>query len=253
MEKLDLQNSSCIRTFTGKYMNVFEPTLDMIDIEDIAHALSHACRWAGHVPRFYSVAEHSIHCANLIVDKSQAFEALMHDASEAYLVDVPRPIKHRLLEYKAIEDNLMRLIAEKFGFKYPMSEEVKNIDNQLLQMEWDGLILGNVDHKELLSLPPVEAKALTAQQFYYQSDAYEDDTLWCPEYCDAILPNEYPPNRFKCDIYGQQSVDLTNAGPIIQEQLKWSKEKYAKEISAFVKAFCEDKVKVCWGVVTFYS
>jgi 5'-deoxynucleotidase YfbR-like HD superfamily hydrolase len=146
-------------------MNVFEPTLDMIDIEDIAHALSHACRWAGHVPRFYSVAEHSVHCTDLIVDKSQAFEALMHDASEAYLVDVPRPIKHRLPEYKAIEDNLMRLIAEKFGFIYPMSEEVKNIDNQLLQMEWDCLIIGNVDHKELLSLTSDEAKWMFLHTF----------------------------------------------------------------------------------------
>ena len=89
----------------------------------------------------------------------------MHDASEAYLVDVPRPIKHRLPEYKAIEDNLMRLIAEKFGFIYPMSEEVKNIDNQLLQMEWDCLIIGNVDHKELLSLTSDEAKWMFLHTF----------------------------------------------------------------------------------------
>lgn len=103
------------------------------------------------------------------------------------------------------------------------------------------------------SVDYVETKTLTGQDFYYQSDVYEDNTLWCPEYCDVILPNEYPAKRFKCDIDGQQSVDLTNAGPIIQEQLKWFKEKYAKEIAAFVKAFGEDKVKVCWGVVTFYS
>lgn len=103
------------------------------------------------------------------------------------------------------------------------------------------------------SVDYVETKTLNAKQFYYESDVYEDDKLWCPEYCDAILPDEYPPNRFECDIDDNQSVDLTNAGPIIEQQLKWFKEKYAKEIATFVKAFGEDKVKVCWGVVTFYS
>jgi len=161
----NLHTTDCIRTFTGRYMNVFEPTLDMIDIEDIAHALSHTCRWGGHVPKFYSVGEHSVHCADLITDQSQSFEALMHDASEAYLLDIPRPIKRRLSEYKVIEDNLMVLIAEKFGFKYPLSEEVKVIDNQLLQMEWDTIIIGNINHKELIIWNPEEAKNTFLHRF----------------------------------------------------------------------------------------
>ena len=161
----NLHTTDCIRTFSGRYMSVFEPTLDMIDVEDIAHALSHICRWGGHVPRFYSVGEHSVHCADLINDQSQAFEALMHDASEAYLVDVPRPIKHKLCEYKTIEDNLMKLIAEKFGFKYPLSEEVKIIDNVLLQMEWDGIVIGNINHKELMIWNTEEAKNMFLYRF----------------------------------------------------------------------------------------
>ena len=165
----NLHTTDCIRTFTGRYMNVFEPTLEMIDIVDIAHALSHICRWGGHVPKFYSVGEHSVHCANLINDKSQAFEALMHDASEAYLVDIPRPIKHKLSQYKTIEDNLMKLISEKFGFQYPLSKEVKTIDNTLLQMEWESLIISNVTnnvkHKEIALWTPEEAKYMFLQKF----------------------------------------------------------------------------------------
>ena len=99
----------------------------------------------------------------------------------------------------------------------------------------------------------VETKTLTPQQFFFQSDLCNDDGLWCPEYCDAILPNNYPPNNINVDINNQNSVDLTNVGSIIEEQLKWFNEKYVKEITAFKQAFGEDKIKICWGVVTFYS
>ena len=162
----NLHTTDCIRTFTGRYINVFEPTLDMIDIEDIAHGLSHTCRWGGHVQKFYSVAEHSVHCCDLILDKNQVFEALMHDASEAYLLDIPKPIKNRLTEYKIIEDNLMKVISEKFGFNYPLSQEVKDVDNLLLQMEWNTIIIGDIHHKELLSLASPDAKALFLNAFH---------------------------------------------------------------------------------------
>lgn len=118
----NLFTANCIRTFTGKYMNVFEPTEDMICIEDVAHALSNQCRFGGHLPKFYSVAQHSLMCCEMATPERK-LEALLHDASEAYLLDVPKPIKQRLSNYKEIEDNLMRLIAKKFGFQYPLSEE----------------------------------------------------------------------------------------------------------------------------------
>ncbi len=68
----------------------------------------------------------------------------MHDASEAYLLDIPRPIKNKLSNYKEIEDNLMSLIASKFGFEYPLFPEVKAIDDLMLQREWDQLMLGRL-------------------------------------------------------------------------------------------------------------
>jgi len=136
----DLYTPNCIRTFTGIYMNVFEPTLEMICIEDIAHALSNQCRFGGHLPQFYSVAQHSLICSQTVGDEYK-LQALLHDASEAYLLDIPRPIKQGLSNYKEIEDKLMILIAEKFGFKYPLESPVKEIDNEMLQFEWEHLML----------------------------------------------------------------------------------------------------------------
>lgn len=142
----DLFKKDCIRTFTGLYVNVFEPTEDMICIEDIAHALSNQCRFGGHLPYYYSVADHCLNCSYFIEDPGKKLEMLLHDASEAYLLDIPSPIKKRLRDYKKIEYNLMRVIAEKFGFQYPLSPEVKKVDELLLQLEWDVLMLRkNID------------------------------------------------------------------------------------------------------------
>lgn len=115
--------------------------MDMICIEDIAHALSYQCRFGGHLPKFYSVAQHSLNCSYLMDNKELKLAALLHDASEAYLLDIPRPIKQGLSNYKEIEDGLMKLIAEKFGFEYPLHSEVKKIDELMLQLEWDCLML----------------------------------------------------------------------------------------------------------------
>jgi len=138
--KENLYTPNCIRTFTGIYFNVFEPTLDKILIEDIAHALSHQCRFGGHLPEFYSVAQHSFLCSSL-VSKEHKLQALLHDAAEAYILDIPRPIKQNLNNYKQIEDNLMSLIARKFNFTYPLTKEVKQIDEDMLVFEWEYLML----------------------------------------------------------------------------------------------------------------
>jgi hypothetical protein len=140
IQEENLYTPNCIRTFTGIYMNVFEPTLDMICIEDIAHALSNQCRFGGHLPEFYSVAQHSLLCCGLAEEEYQ-LQALLHDASEAYLLDIPRPVKQGLSNYKEIENKLMLLIASKFGFQYPLDQQVKLIDEEMLKIEWHGLML----------------------------------------------------------------------------------------------------------------
>lgn len=138
----DLSPPNCIRTFTGKEINVFEPHSDMIDVRDVAHALSYHCRFGGHLPEFYSVAQHSVFAANQ-VDDQYKLQALLHDASEAYLLDIPTPIKRRLGDYKEVEDNLMRVIAQKFGFQYPLHDKVKEVDASMLEWEWNSLMLNN--------------------------------------------------------------------------------------------------------------
>ncbi|MFN8238611.1 MAG: hypothetical protein U0T77_10625 [Chitinophagales bacterium] len=140
MVKENLYQPNCIRTFSGKYVNILEPHPDMFCISDIAHALSNQCRFGGHLPQFYSVAQHSWLCTQLISDKNK-YNALMHDSSEAYLLDIPTPLKSLLTNYKEIEDRLMKVLAEKFQFEYPLNDEVKSIDKIVLELEWNQLML----------------------------------------------------------------------------------------------------------------
>jgi 5'-deoxynucleotidase YfbR-like HD superfamily hydrolase len=155
----NLYSPNCIRTFTGLYVNIFDPTPDMFCLEDIAHSLSQQCRFAGHLPEFYSVAQHSVHCSNVVEDKYKV-AALLHDASEAYLLDIPRPIKSWLTNYRSIEDTLMEVIAKKFGFKYPLDEIIKTTDKLALEFEWDHLMLKKPLPHEFTCFSPKEAKKL---------------------------------------------------------------------------------------------
>lgn len=166
----NLHAGDCIRTHSGQYVNVFNPDPDTILIDDIAHSLAHQCRWGGHISRFYSVAQHSLYCSFLISDPELKLAALMHDASEAYLLDIPRPIKKKLYDYKHIEHRLMSVIAEKFGFNYwPMDKAVKQADEIMLDLEWRWLVLNN-KYKLLPSYPHQQTVIQFKQMFYeYQN------------------------------------------------------------------------------------
>lgn len=135
-----LEAGRLIRTISGKYFDVFDPDPALIDIADIAHALSYQCRFGGHLPEFYTVAQHSFHVAQLCYPGNE-LAGLLHDASEAYLLDLPRPIKREIPKYKEIENNLMRVIATKFGFEFPFCQDVKDSDQEMLEIEWKLFIL----------------------------------------------------------------------------------------------------------------
>lgn len=141
---------SWIQTFSGAMFWPLNPKTESIVIEDIAHALSMQCRYSGHCERFYSVAEHSVLLSH-VVSKENALWALLHDASEAYLVDIPRPLKPHLEEYLRFEDALMRKVCERFGLSVDMPEEVRIADRRILSdeleqnmksppMEWSGMM-----------------------------------------------------------------------------------------------------------------
>lgn len=130
-----------IRTFTGKLVRPMDLKVGDICIEDIAHGLSRVCRFAGQCAGFMSVAEHSVAVARIVMttDPDHALEALLHDASEAYLGDMPRPIKHlpEMAPYREAEERAERAIAQKFGLVYPWPQSVKDADRQRLFIEFD--------------------------------------------------------------------------------------------------------------------
>ncbi|NBA76852.1 metal-dependent phosphohydrolase [Emticicia sp. ODNR4P] len=156
----NLFTPDCIRTHSGLYVNVFEPTVDMICIEDIAHGLAHTCRFAGHTNRYFSVAEHSTQVVNrLSIDyKPLLLKALLHDATEAYIGDIATPIKKRLPDYQKLESNLQKVIFQKFSLDDEIPEEIKKADRLQLLVEWDQMVIYNKPWN--LGLKPMDAKAL---------------------------------------------------------------------------------------------
>lgn len=123
-----------IRTFKGVEYWPLDPRPEDVLIEDIAHALANSCRYAGHTSRFYSVAEHSIIVSRLVAPEL-ALSGLLHDATEAYVVDVPRPLKRYLTNYAEIEELNWQAIAKAFDLDPVMHESIKNADNAILVKE----------------------------------------------------------------------------------------------------------------------
>lgn len=142
----------------GKFYHFLEPDPASIDIEVIAHALSHLCRFTGHVSRFYSVAEHSVR-ASYIGPDDEALERLMHDAGEALTGDVATPLKQQLAGYEPIESRAEALLAEKFGYRFPYPPSVKIADQIMLATEKRDLLpFETREWKILEGVAPLERK-----------------------------------------------------------------------------------------------
>lgn len=123
-----------IRTYTGKKFDFLNMDPKDVNIIDIAHALSNFCRFVGHTPYHYSVAQHSVYVSRLCPDKYK-LEGLMHDASEAYLGDIASPLKQHLKDYKGFEKDVDGLIREKYNLPMKESVIVKEKDQAVLQEE----------------------------------------------------------------------------------------------------------------------
>lgn len=143
---------------SGKRFYPFKEYLvDSIDIHDIAHALSNLCRFNGHCSRFYSVAEHSILCSYHVKGDENRLTALLHDATEAYVGDMIRPIKKFLPDFEDLEDRIWRAVALKFTLPFEMPDAVHVADNSVLMAEARDLLfpLGTMKFDYLGVDPPL--------------------------------------------------------------------------------------------------
>lgn len=140
-----------IKTFSGITFDFLNPTPDMISMADIAHALSNICRFGGQAHEFYSVAQHSILVSDL--SHKYALEGLLHDASEAYLGDVVRPLKRLLPEYQKIEKGVTKAIEAKYELRFEAYEFVKVADTAALAIEGKRFMAGRDDEYGICNLP----------------------------------------------------------------------------------------------------
>jgi hypothetical protein len=169
-----------IQTYTGKAFYPLDPRPEDVDIVDIAHALGNLCRFNGHCLRFYSVAEHSVLLSRAVTPE-HALWALLHDAAEAYLADVPRPTKRMLPTYVDMESRVMSAIAARIGLAGDIPQAVKDADLRILtderlkimappprQWSTDGVPLG----VQIWGWPPDRAKGQFLHDFWnLHSDA----------------------------------------------------------------------------------
>ncbi len=131
---IDVSGKPTILLQSGTYFDFTRPDASTFDIVDIAHGLSNICRFGGQCQAFYSVAQHSVYVSHLVTLENR-FAALMHDAAEAFLGDIPRPLKRLLPDYRALEDLTERAIATRFRFRWPMDPEIKEADKAMLAAE----------------------------------------------------------------------------------------------------------------------
>jgi 5'-deoxynucleotidase YfbR-like HD superfamily hydrolase len=125
-----------IQTYSGRRFTPTNPNPDAIVVQDIAHSLSMQCRFSGHCESFYSVAQHSV-LVSYICDHNDALWGLLHDASEAYLVDVPSPLKRsgHFQGYIDFEKKVQEAICRRFGLTMTEPPSVKRADKTLLATE----------------------------------------------------------------------------------------------------------------------
>ena len=153
---------SVMNTFSGKKFDPMHMNSEDVSLEDLAHALSLLCRGGGHLKYFYSIGQHSINCMKEARargwSKRVQLACLLHDASEAYIADIIRPVKAHLPEYYKIESKIMTCIFDKFGLDDLSEEENsrwKQLDDEILDHELRELMIGEKDRpiKPLASVP----------------------------------------------------------------------------------------------------
>ena len=157
----NVRHGDWMLTAGGRQFWPLDPRADEVDIDDIATALSHQGRYNGHTRHFFSVAQHSTEMARWFMgrrDTPMAREALLHDAAEAYVGDVIRPLKRFLRDFAAIEAGVEAAVRQRFGLAGEMPEAVKRADTRILGDEMIALFPGDalarygLDHRARLGI-----------------------------------------------------------------------------------------------------
>jgi acetolactate synthase regulatory subunit len=156
-----------LQTVSGRWVNPFDPDPAQIDPDDISRALGNQCRFGGHSRVFYSVAQHCVIVSRVVEerggDAEDVFAALMHDATEAYLGDMPHPLKHRSAlgaAFREAEARLEEAIRDRFNIKANVPE-AKRVDRALLATERRAFSAEAWHWPELEDVEPLEIE-LTA-------------------------------------------------------------------------------------------
>ena len=174
-----------LQTFTGKKFYPFDPDPELICIEDIAHGLSMECRYSGQCRRFYSVAQHSVLMArDMFVRADLKRQALLHDAHEAYLKDLPSPLK-QLPEFQFYKDacrHLQKLINVKFGLDIENDPAIKQADKDIGNQESDSYYLMAPRHPEW---------QVSDVDHVFPSIAMLDFSPWLPDYAERLFMDHF--------------------------------------------------------------
>lgn len=158
-------------TASGKRFYPADPKPEMICLADIAQGLSQLCRFSGQTSVFYSVAQHCLHVSSILKRQGASIElqlaGLLHDASEAYMADVPRPVKIRLTNYREMEDTVVKVIFEKYKLNFDLYHQVKEADIVALKTEFRDIIgVGTWEYpgikEDITSLKPLSSIAAKA-------------------------------------------------------------------------------------------
>jgi hypothetical protein len=166
---------------TGKWFDPWDPDPSMMTIGVIAHGLANLCRYSGQTRTFHSVAQHSVHVSRLMERNGNpewALEGLLHDAQEAFVIDLPAPLKEQMEVYRELEDILETHIWEKFGLDDNARDAVKQADRDSYATEARDLFPPMDDNHEWT--------------FYGEHHADEEPlSSWSPNYAQLLFLHRY--------------------------------------------------------------